>query len=245
MTNINYQYIENIQNFDKNNYIIETTKKNNENIYINPIYTETIPIEPIYNETNYININNPLMNPFMNPLMNPFNNPLMNPLMNQFNNPLMNENNFDNSYDTYKKKVNKEFKDYIINIFKDYINYIFQGQFMLKLKKICNIKQIFIKILNPKISLINNLFYKIHKKHIAILIDNFMLVMKNKGYHYFDFDNCEYILYELVNNNIDNNDYNYMYFIKIYNKKNNFNIDHYTKKSTWLFNKDTMYEYIY
>lgn len=240
MSNINYQYIENNQNFDNNNYNIEPTIKNNENIYINPIYIETISIEPIYNETNYININNP----FNNPLMNPFNNPFNNPLMNPFNNPLMNENNFVNSYDTYKKKVNKEFRDYIMNIFKDHINYIFEGQFMLKLKKICNIKQIFIKILNPKISLINNLFYKIHKKHIAILIDNFMLVMKNKGYHYFDFDNCEYILYELVNDNID---YNYMYFIKIYNKKNNFkiDIDNYTKKSTWLFHKDTMYEYIY
>ena len=197
------------------NYQYIENNENNENIYI----------EPIHSEINYIN--------------NPFNNQITN----QLNGLFINQNYFDNSYDIYKKKVNKEFKDYIINIFKDHINYIFKGQFILKLKKICNIKNIFIKIFNPKISLINNLNYNIHKNQISILIDNFMLVMKNKGYHYFEFDNYEYILYELLNNNIVNIDNNYMYFIKIYNKKNN--IDYTNKKSTWLFHKDTMYEYIY
>jgi len=111
-----------------------------------------------------------------------------------YDNPFNNPN--DNSFIMYKKKSNREFREYILNNLKDKNVYdIIDGQLIFKLRRIGNIKSIVNKIVNPKDIFLHNLKYKIHKNKISTLIDDFLVLMTDKGY-YFDFDNYYYQLFE-------------------------------------------------
>jgi hypothetical protein len=191
---------------------------------------------------------NPILN--INPIENPnfITNPFANPFVNYFN------NNFN---DILKTQINKEFRNYIINNFKDKNIYsINDGKLSFKLKKIGNIKVLIDKIINPNKKFLNSLKYQIHKSQLIILIDNIIILMSNKGYS-FEFDNYEYILYELEHYNFIDNE---LCFIKLktikqndnIKKNDNINLNVYTfkqsitniKSLTWLFHEDNMYEYI-
>jgi len=194
------------------------------------------------------------LNPFANIIDIPISIPIAN--QNSLLNPNFIENPFANTFanyyrDTYKTQLNKEFRDYIVNNFKDKNIYsINDGKLVFKLKKICNIKILFDKIINPNKNFFNSLKYQIHKSQIIILIDNIIILMSNKGYT-FEFDNYEYILYELEHYNFIDNE---LCFIKLKNikKNDNINTNIYTntesitniKNLTWLFHEDNMYEYI-
>ena len=208
---------------------------------------------------------NPNPNPNSNPNLNP--NPILNInpiekpnfIANPFANPFVNyfNNNFN---DILKTQINKKFRDYVINNFKDKNIYnINDGKLSFKLKKIGNIKVLIDKIVNPNKNFLNSLKYQIHKSQLIILIDNIIILMSNKGYS-FEFDNYEYILYELEHYNFIDNE---LCFIKLKNIKkngninininiNDININVYTntesitniKSLTWLFHEDIMYEYI-
>ena len=68
---------------------------------------------------------------------------------------------------------------------------------------------------------------------IILLLENLILLISNRGL-FFDFNNYDYILFDILNNDTIEE----VYFIKLKNK-----ID---KKyfSIWLFHKDNMFEYI-
>ena len=193
-----------------------------------------------------------------------YNNPFVNPFTIQSNNNL-NNSPIINSFDMYKKKINNEFKYYIMNKFKDNNIYnIVNGKFLFKLRKLGNIKTFYDKIINPAKKLINSLEYYIHKNKLAVLIDKIILLMSDKGY-FFDFDNYEYNLFELEQN-LENNDINHyinhdinailqehiipslnnLYFIKIYNNKNKNIIDNnsFYKISMLLLHNNIILQYI-
>ena len=190
------------------------------------------------------------LNPFakLNPVVNPnlvsIINTNTNTNTNTIEKPLVNNsiNYFNNNFsDILKTQINKEFRDYIVNNFKDKNIYsINDGKLSFKLKKIGNIKVLIDKIVNPNKKFFNSLKYQIHKSQLIILIDNIIILMSNKGYS-FEFDNYEYILYELEHYNFIDNE---LCFIKIKNKKNLILDYKNITKSMWLFHKDILYEYI-
>jgi hypothetical protein len=186
-----------------------------------------------------------------------------------YDNPFNNPN--DNPFIMYKKKTNKEFRDYILNNLKDKNIYdIIDGQLIFKLRRIGNIKSIVNKIVNPKDIFLHNLNYKIHKNKIATLIDDFLELMTDKGY-YFDFDNYYYQLFErdteipLLKGGSSREPLfpsQVPFFVKIYKYKkivddsNNINTNNTNNNTTnnnttlirislWLFHNNIMHEYIH
>ena len=112
-----------------------------------------------------------------------------------------------------------------------------KGRISFKLNKISNITSIISKIENDEKNIksyTKKLEYKIHKNKIIDLNDKFTKLMSNNNY-YFNFNAFDYQLYELEkDNSIDK-----IYFIKIKNKTN------LCKKSTLLFHKEIMLEYMH
>jgi len=161
------------------------------------------------------------------------------------------ESIYTNHSNIYKNKINCEFRNYIINNFNNKCIYNkSKERISFKLSKISNITNIISKIENDdktnnkKHNKTNNkiqnkthnkkLEYKMHQYNLIDLIDKIMILMSNKNY-YFNFNAFDYQLYELENDiSIDK-----IYFIKIKIKHN------LCKKSTLLFHKDIILEYMH
>ena len=141
-------------------------------------------------------------------------------------------NNFSNDYNECREFINKEFTKYIMDNLNKFYNVI-NGKMLFKLQKIGSITTLFNKIEKPKKKLIFNLQYQLHNNVIILLLENLILLISNRGL-FFDFNNYDYILFDILNNDTIEE----VYFIKLKNK-----ID---KKyfSIWLFHKDNMFEYI-
>lgn len=156
-----------------------------------------------------------------------------------------NDKNNNENYDKYlntkpseisKIKINSKFRNYIETNFKDKCIYS-KNCISFKLSKISNIKTICDKLKNFNKNFVYNLQYKMHQKQMLELIDRITLLMTTKFY-FFNFDVFNYELYELENDNSNDNSLDKIYFIKIKKIK-------LSKIFTILFHKEIILEYIH
>ena len=154
---------------------------------------------------------------------NEFNNETNNKnIKNDFN--INNINNINDEYLVkYKQKLNMEFTDYVLkNLNHMYLYNEYKKKIRFNLQKLGNIQIIYNNLQNSKKKISKKLEYNIHKRKMLTILDNFTLLMINKGYIY-DFDRFEYIMYELkkfdnfrLKDKTDNNiNIDEIYFIKM------------------------------